>query len=221
VDAAEEHFDEVMCVNVEGPRNLALVAKEKGARLLQISTDYVFSGNATEPYEETDITSALSVYGRSKLQSENAVLKNNSSSWVVRTEWLYGARGKCFPKTIARLLSTHTSVDVVADQIGQPTWAKDLARVIRDIIAANLQGGIYNVSSSGECSWYEFARVIAASASVDINRVHPTTADRFPRPAHRPHYSVLADTKLRTAGIVPIPDWEKRWNVAAPSILSQ
>lgn len=221
VDAAEEHLDEVMRVNVEGPRNLALATKENGARLLQISTDYVFSGNAIEPYEETDVPSALSVYGRSKLQSEDVVLKGNPSSWIVRTEWLYGAQGKCFPKTIAHLLSTHPGVDVVADQIGQPTWTKDLARVIRDMVVANLQGGIYNVSSSGECSWYEFAQVIAASAGVDINRVHPTATERFPRPAHRPHYSVLANAKLRTAGVVPISDWEERWNEAAPSVLPQ
>ena len=219
VDAAETHEAQAFAVNATGAGNVARAARLAGARLVHVSTDYVFDGEAGEPYAEDAPLAPRSAYGRTKAAGEWAVRAEASDHLIVRTAWLYGAHGGCFPKTMARLAAERDRLAVVDDQVGQPTWTRDLAELIVRLVAAGAPAGIYHGTSTGETSWYEFARRAVASAGLSTP-VEPTTSDKFPRPAPRPAYSVLGHDALHAAGVEPIGHWAERWDAAAPEVLA-
>ncbi len=188
--------------------------------MVQISTDYVFDGRATTPYAEDARTAPRSAYGRTKAAGEEAVRAAlPDRHLVVRTAWLYGAHGGCFPKTIARVAREKGAVSVVDDQVGQPTWTADVADLVLRLVEADAPAGTYHATSSGRCSWYDLARAVVAAAGLDPAVVTPTTSDAFVRPAPRPAYSVLGHAALECIGVAPIGDWRERWDVAAPAVL--
>lgn len=221
VDAAEEDEAAAFAVNAVGPANLALAARGADARLVQVSTDYVFSGDATDPYGEDGSIAPRSAYGRTKAAGEWAVRANTPEHLIVRTAWLYGAHGACFPRTIARVAAERGALDVVEDQVGQPTWTVDLADLIHRLVRAGAPSGVYHGTSSGQTSWHGFAAAVVAAAGMDPRIVSPTTSQASGRPAPRPSYSVLGHGALRAAGVEPIGSWEDRWAVAAPTVLAQ
>jgi dTDP-4-dehydrorhamnose reductase len=221
VDAAESQEKEAAAVNATAPRLLARAARRHGARLVQVSTDYVFDGAARTPYPEDAAPSPASAYGRTKAAGEQAVRDElPGAHWVVRTAWLYGAHGGCFPKTIARVARERGGLDVVTDQVGQPTWTVDVADLALRLVRGDAPAGTYHATSSGECSWFEFAQAVVAAAGMDPAIVRPTTADSMPRPAPRPAYSVLGHDALDRVGLDAIGPWAERWAAAAPSVLS-
>ena len=218
VDDAESQEPAAFDVNALGPANLARACAQVGARLVHVSTDYVFDGRATSPYEVDDVVHPVSAYGRTKVAGEWAVAAASPDHLVVRTAWLYGANGASFPRTIARIAAERGSVQVVADQSGQPTWSADLADLLVRLVEARVPGGIYHGTASGEATWFDFAvEVVAASGSGAV--VTPTTSEAFVRPAPRPTYSVLSHAGLTQVGIEPIADWKDRWTVAAAEIV--
>jgi dTDP-4-dehydrorhamnose reductase len=219
VDAAEAHEGDAFDVNAVGPANLARSSRH-GARLVQISTDYVFDGAATTPYTEDAPAAPRSAYGRTKMAGEWAVRAETSDYLIVRTAWLYGAGGPCFPKTIARVAKERGGLDVVSDQVGQPTWTADLSDLIVRLVTHGAPSGTYHGTSSGLTSWHEFAQAIVASAGLDPATVRTTTSDAYVRPAPRPGYSVLGHDALVAAGVDPIGDWATRWAAAAPAVLA-
>ncbi|MET7135761.1 dTDP-4-dehydrorhamnose reductase [Cellulosimicrobium sp. MI9406] len=221
VDGAEAHEAAAFAVNALGAANLAVAATRSGARLVHISTDYVFDGAAAAPYLETEPVRPVSAYGRTKAAGEWAVRAGGTDHLVVRTAWLYGAHGSSFPRTIGRLLRERGSVDVVTDQVGQPTWTADLARLVIRLVEAEVPGGTFHGTSSGLCSWHDLGVEVATHLGLDASAVRPTTSDAFVRPARRPAYSVLGHDALLAAGVVPIGDWRERWRVAAPSVLGR
>jgi dTDP-4-dehydrorhamnose reductase len=221
VDDAEEHEAEAAAVNAEGPRLLAAAAREQGARLVQVSTDYVFDGSAREPYAEDAPTAPVSAYGRTKAAGEQAVREQlPGRHLLVRTAWLYGAHGGCFPRTIARVARERGEVSVVDDQVGQPTWTRDVADLVVRLVLGDAPAGTYHATSSGQCSWFDFARAVVAAAGLDPSVVRATTSEAFVRPAPRPSYSVLGHHALHRLGIAPIAGWEQRWVAAAPLVLA-
>ncbi len=219
VDAAEGDEAVAFEVNATGAANLAAACARHGARLVHISTDYVFAGDATEPYAEDAETKPASAYGRTKAAGEQAVRESGADALVVRTAWLYGRGGPCFPKTIARLVAERGSVSVVDDQIGQPTWTRDVAAFIMRLLAADAPAGTYHATSAGQCSWFDFAKAVVASAGLP-GTVEPTTSDTFPRPAPRPAWSVLGHGAHEALGIAGIGPWEERWALAAGEVLA-
>jgi dTDP-4-dehydrorhamnose reductase len=222
VDDAEEHEAEALRVNAEAPRLLARAAREQGARLVQVSTDYVFDGSADTPYAEDAAAAPASAYGRTKAAGEAAVREElPDGHLVVRTAWLYGAHGGCFPRTIARLARERGSVDVVDDQVGQPTWTRDVADLVVRLVQAEVPAGTYHATSSGQGSWFDFARAVVVAAGLESSVVQPTSSAAFVRPAPRPAYSVLGHEALVRLGLEPIGDWEQRWAEAAPAVLAQ
>lgn len=198
VDAAEEHEEAALAVNGTAVEALA----QTDARLVQISTDYVFDGTATEPYAEDAPVAPVNAYGRTKLAGERAVLARDG--YVLRTAWLYGAHGPNFVRTMARLADERDTVDVVDDQLGQPTWTGDLAARIAELTGPP---GVYHATASGQTSWYGLAREIFTRLGHDPARVHPTTSGKFARPAARPAYSVLGHDRWRAAGLPPMRHW--------------
>ena len=220
VDQAETDEGAAFDVNGVGTANLARAATAAGARLVHVSTDYVFAGTSSQPYPEDAPLRPASAYGRSKAAGEWAVRAAGSQHLVLRTAWLYGAHGSCFPRTMARLASRGEPFDVVDDQVGQPTWTADLAHLIRGLVLARAPGGVYHGTSAGMASWFDFARAVVAAAGADPEMVRPTTTDQFPRPARRPAYSVLGHDALRSAGVRPIGQWEQRWDAAATTVLA-
>lgn len=219
VDAAEEQEAAAFTVNAVGPQLLARAARRAGARVVQISTDYVFDGHASQPYAEDAPIAPRSAYGRTKAAGEWAVRAENPDHLVVRTAWLYGAHGGCFPKTIARVAAEKGGLDVVADQVGQPTWTVDLADLVERLVAAGAPAGTYHGTSSGLTSWHGFAQAAVQAAGMDPAVVRTTTSEKFVRPAPRPAYSVLGHEATRAAGVEPIGDWAERWRVAAADVL--
>ncbi|MBI1757726.1 MAG: dTDP-4-dehydrorhamnose reductase [Actinobacteria bacterium] len=207
VDAAETDRDRAYAVNATGPANLARSCARHGAWLVQVSTDYVFAGDASTPYEVTAPTAPAGVYGETKLAGERAVRELCPRSWVVRTAWVYGATGGNFVKTMARLERERETVDVVDDQRGSPTWSAELARGLLALAASDAAAGIYHCTSAGETTWYGLARAVFAELGADPDRVRPTTSDRSPRPAPRPAYSVLSGAAWRDAGLPMLPGW--------------
>lgn len=221
VDDAETQEAAAFTVNAVGPANLARAARAAGARLVQVSTDYVFAGDATEPYAEDAPTAPKSAYGRTKGAGEWAVRAETDDYLVVRTAWLYGARGACFPKTMVKLLSGRDTLSVVDDQVGQPTWTVDLADLVIRLVEAKAPSGTYHGTSTGQTSWRGFAQAAVASAGLDAEAILATTSADFVRPAPRPSYSVLGHDALTAIGVAPIGDWAERWAAAAPSVLEQ
>jgi len=210
VDDAESNEDVAYAVNAVGPHNLALAASETGARLVTISTDYVFDGTATSPYPEDTPRGAISAYGRTKGEGERLALEAHpDGTYVVRTAWLYGAGGPNFAKTMVKLAAGRDTVSVVDDQRGQPTWTGDLAAQIVTLIDADAPAGIYHGTNSGETTWFGFAQAIFAEAGLDPERVLPTTSADFVRPAPRPSYSVLGHDAWAAAGLTPMRDWRE------------
>ena len=210
VDDAEAHEDEAFGVNGLGTRLVAAACAATGARLIHISTDYVFGGDASRPYAEHDAAGPHTAYGRTKLAGEQAVAELlPGSGCIVRTAWLYGAHGANFVRTMIRLERDRETVDVVNDQHGQPTWTMDVAGQII-ALGHSRAAGVYHATSSGETTWFGFAREIFRLLGADTARVRPVTSSAFPRPAPRPAYSVLGHGAWASAGIKPIPDWRLR-----------
>jgi dTDP-4-dehydrorhamnose reductase len=210
VDEAESHEAGAFAVNAVGAANLARACSAAGARMVQVSTDYVFAGDATSPYAEDAPLAPRSAYGRTKAAGEWAVRTHlPSASWVLRTAWLYGAHGPNFVKTMARLAAERDTVSVVDDQRGQPTWTVDLADAIVRLVEADAPFGIYHGTSSGETTWFGFAQAIFTELGLDPARVLPTTSEAFVQPAPRPAYSVLGHDAWQRAGLAPIREWRQ------------
>jgi len=221
VDGAESAEDRATLVNGIGPGLLAEACRDAGARLVHISTDYVFDGMSTTPYDEDHPTAPRSAYGRSKAIGENAVRSVlPETSYVVRSAWLYGEHGGNFVRTMIQLESQRETLDVVDDQRGQPTWTLDLAAQIAALVRSGAPPGIYHGTSSGETSWCGLARAVFEELGADAQRVRPTTTDRFPRPAPRPAYSVLGHDAWARAGLEPIQDWREALAQAFPRVRS-
>jgi dTDP-4-dehydrorhamnose reductase len=217
VDAAESDEEAAVAVNATGVRNVAEACRKAGAALVHVSTDYVFDGTATEPYAEDAAPAPRSAYGRSKLAGEQAVLSVLPAAYVVRTAWLYGEHGPNFVRTIMRLERERDTLDVVDDQRGQPTWSLDLARGLVALALARPAPGVYHCVNGGETTWYGLARAVFAELGADPDRVRPTTTDRFPRPAPRPAYSVLATGRWTAAGLPQPRDWRQALHAALRS----
>ncbi len=218
VDAAEGREDEALKVNGHGVGVLARECARTGARFVHISTDYVFMGDASEPYPESAEQDPINAYGRTKAAGEVEVLDSGADALIVRTSWLYGAHGPCFPTTIVRIARDQGKVRVVDDQVGQPTWTMDLADLILRLIEADAPAGVYHGTSSGQTSWFGFAREVVSSAGLpDV--VTPCDSATFPRPARRPSYSVLSHSALEDIGVAPIGNWLERWREAARPLL--
>jgi dTDP-4-dehydrorhamnose reductase len=219
VDGAEEHETEATRVNGLAPQLLAAACAAEGARLVQVSTDYVFDGAADRPYAEDAPLAPRSAYGRSKAAGEAAVRALlPGSAYLVRTAWLYGEHGGNFVRTMARLESERDTVDVVDDQVGQPTWSRELARGVHRLVAADAPPGTYHATAAGQTSWYGLARAVFEELGADPERVRPTTTDRYPRPAPRPAYSVLSHESWTRAGIPPLGDWRAMLHDAVPTV---
>ncbi|MFF2061469.1 dTDP-4-dehydrorhamnose reductase [Streptomyces sp. NPDC058200] len=224
VDDAEVKEAEALAVNGAGPRVLAEACKASGAVLIQLSTDYVFAGDAETPYGEEAPTGPRSAYGRTKLAGERAVLDTlPETGYVVRTAWLYGVGGGNFVRTMIRLEGVKDTLDVVDDQCGQPTWAADLAgRLVllgRAALAGTAPAGVYHGTSGGETTWFAFTREIFRLLGADPERVRPTTSQAFVRPAPRPAYSVLGHDRWKPTGIDPIRDWRSALAEALPALV--
>ena len=207
VDGCESNQDLAYAVNGEGVKNLAIACKEADCPLVHVSTDYVFDGTARDPIEEDGEIGPISVYGKSKLKGEEAILEVLDKYFIVRTAWLYGINGKNFPKTMLELSKNHSEITVVYDEVGTPTYTPDLAYGISQLIETDLYG-IYHLTNSGSCSWCEFAKYIFEIADKDVN-VIPVTASEFSRPAPRPHYSVLKNKKWIENGFKPLRDYKE------------
>ncbi|HEY5514877.1 MAG TPA: dTDP-4-dehydrorhamnose reductase [Pengzhenrongella sp.] len=221
VDAAETDEATAALINATGAAVLAAATAEAGIRLVQISTDYVFDGAATEPYPEDAPLAPSSAYGRTKAAGERAVRESGGDHLIVRTAWLYGAHGPCFPKTMARLAGERDVLTVVDDQVGQPTWTVDVADLVVRLVEAGAPAGTYHATSTGQVSWRGFAQAVVAAVGKDPAMVEPTTSEAFVRPAPRPAFSVLGHAALEYVGITPIGAWDERWALAAPTVLAE
>lgn len=220
VDEAETHEEEARAINAVVPRVLARAAAKHGRRIIQVSTDYVFDGTARSPYDEDAPAAPTSAYGRTKAAGEAAVRSvAPDHHLIVRTAWLYGAHGACFPRTVANLARDRGALSVVDDQFGQPTWTLDVAGLMVRLVEAGAPSGTWHATSTGETSWFEFARRVVESSGLGREVVSPTDSAAFLRPAPRPAYSVLGHEKLHAHGIAPIGPWEDRWWQAASEVL--
>lgn len=226
VDKAESESEKAHLINAIGPENLAKVCKEYNTILLHISTDFIFDGTSsslsmTNGYKETDIPNPQSVYGKTKLDGELAVQKNWEKHYIIRTSWVYSQFANNFMKTMLRLASERDSLSVVNDQIGTPTYAVDLAKVLMVIIVSSFKlaspvrfhsgqvssFGIYNFSNEGQCSWYDFAKEIFHQKGISID-LHPIPTSAYPTPAKRPAFSVLDKTKIKNTFNIEIKEWQ-------------
>jgi dTDP-4-dehydrorhamnose reductase len=215
VDAAERNEELARRVNAAGPAVLAAAMAGRGGRLVHVSTDYVFAGDAERPYEVDDIPAPRSAYGRTKLAGELAVRELlPQRSYVVRTAWVYGATGTNFVKTMARLEAERDTVSVVDDQRGSPTWSPDLARALVELAGSNAAAGTYHCTGSGETTWFGFAQAIFTELGAEPGRVLACTTDLTSRPAPRPAYSVLSGAAWRSAGLAPMPHWRDALHAA-------
>ena len=194
-------------LNADAPENLAQAMKEVNGLLVQISTDYVFDGTKHTPYSETDPTCPDSVYGRTKLEGEQLVIQHCERAMIVRTAWLYSIFGNNFVKTMIKLGRERDKLGVVFDQIGTPTYARDLARAIMQILAKGVVPGVYHFTDEGVASWYDFTKMIHKYAGIDSCKVSPLHTSDYPTPATRPHYSVLDKTKIKKTFDIEIPYW--------------
>ena len=207
VDDAEVDEESATAVNAYGAGLLAAAAAAAGARFVQVSTDYVFDGTATTPYAEDAPRHPLGAYGRSKAAGEVAVLAAHPDAHIVRTAWLYGEHGPNFARTMLTLAANRATVSVVDDQRGQPTWTGDLAAQLVALLDADAPAGIYHATSTGETTWFGFARAIFETAGLDPERVLPTDSSQFVRPAPRPAYSVLGHDAWTRIGLSAPRDW--------------
>lgn len=215
VDGAETDEPAATAINGHAVTGLADACAVAGARLIQLSTDYVLPGDAQTPYAEHAPTGPVNAYGRGKLVGERAVLATlPERGYVVRTAWLYATHGRNFVTTMLRLAAERDTVSVVDDQHGQPTWTRALAEQLVSLGQAAVRGGaaagVYHGTAAGHTTWYGLARAVFTGAGLDPDRVHPTTSDRFPRPARRPAYSVLGHERWAAAGVAGQPAWEEQ-----------
>lgn len=208
VDKAEENAELCDLLNHIAPGYLAEAVASVGGTMIQVSTDYVFDGTACRPYREDDDTCPNSVYGRTKLAGEESVIRQCAGSMVIRTAWLYSTFGNNFVKTMMRLGREREQLGVVFDQIGTPTYARDLARVILLAVDRGIVPGVYHFSNEGVTSWYDFTKAIHRLAGIDSCQVSPIHTEDYPVPAPRPHYSVLDKSKIKRTYGIDIPWWE-------------
>lgn len=209
VDKAEDNRELAHKLNCEAPTELAKAAQANGAAMIQVSTDYVFDGTAHLPYTEDCKPCPNSVYGVTKLAGEQGVMDNCEQAVVIRTAWLYSTFGNNFVKTMIRLGQEKDTLGVVFDQIGTPTYAHDLARVIYTIINKGIVRGIYHFSNEGVCSWYDFTLAIHRLAGINSCQVKPLHTAEYPAKANRPAYSVLDKTKIKQTFDIEIPHWQE------------
>lgn len=205
VDGCETNRQLAWDVNCTGAVNVVRAAKESGARVLFLSTDYVFDGTKRTPYTPTDPRGPRTLYGETKAEAEAQILSLMPECCVLRTSWVFGVGGKCFPDTILKLAATRNEIEVVDDQRGCPTYTVDLAKTIR-LLVERQATGVVHATNSGDCTWYEFAREIVRKAAFPT-RILPTTSDKFVRPAERPKYSVLSPASLNALNI-QMPSWQ-------------
>lgn len=208
VDKAEDNAELCDLLNHIAPGYLAEAVASVGGTMIQVSTDYVFDGTACRPYREDDDTCPNSVYGRTKLAGEESVIRQCAGSMVIRTAWLYSTFGNNFVKTMIRLGREREQLGVVFDQIGTPTYARDLARVILLAVDRGIVPGVYHFSNEGVTSWYDFTKAIHRLAGIDSCQVSPIHTEDYPVPAPRPHYSVLDKSKIKRTYGIDIPWWE-------------
>ena len=207
VNKAEEDTELCDKLNHQAPANLARVAAKHDAALIHVSTDYVFNGQHYKPYCEDDETCPNSVYGATKLAGEEAITAICPNSVIIRTAWLYSTFGNNFVKTMLRLGAERAELGVVFDQVGTPTYARDLARAIQCIIYKGIVPGIYHYSNEGVCSWYDFTKMIFALGGITTCALKPLHTEEYPTPAARPHYSVLDKTKIKQTYDIEVPYW--------------
>ena len=209
VDKAESEQALARRINAEAPAVIARCLAKHGGWLVHYSTDYVFDGESETPYKEDDATGPINTYGRSKLLGEQLCMKEDADAIIIRTAWVYSSFGHNFVKTMMRLMHERNELNVVADQIGSPTYAADLAKAILDIISSGKwESGIYHYSNEGKISWYEFALAIQEiTGSKAI--VHPIETSQYPTPTKRPHFSLLNKSKIKTVYGVAVPDWKQ------------
>ena len=208
VDLAETEREKCTTLNTLAPAYLATAIEKQGGWMIQISTDYVFNGESHRPYLEDDTPSPDSVYGSTKLAAELGVSKFCKRSMIIRTAWLYSSFGKNFVKTMLRLGREKKTLGVVFDQVGTPTYARDLAKAIMHIIEKGIQPGVYHYTDEGVASWYDFTKSIHRIAGIDTCKVSPLHTEEYPTPAKRPPYSILDKTKIKQAYGLEIPHWE-------------
>jgi dTDP-4-dehydrorhamnose reductase len=222
VDGAESNESAAFQVNAVGPQNLAIAAKKVGARLVQISTDYVFSGESSAPWHEASEHNPKSVYGATKSEGEKLILKElPNATYIVRTAWLYSADRKNFAKTMTKLaLNGDGEIRVVNDQVGQPTFTADLASQIANLVATEAPVGTYHGTNSGHATWFEFAQEIFELSGAVISRVVPVSTSEFPRSAKRPANSVLGHDNWANTDVAPMRDWRIALAEAMPAIIS-
>jgi dTDP-4-dehydrorhamnose reductase len=214
VDGSERDPEAAFAVNGKGTENVANVAQKYGSKVLYTSTDYVFDGQGTRPYEPADPIAPINVYGESKARGEQAIQASLRDWCIVRTSWLFGASGSSFPEKILRAAETRPELSVVADQVGSPTYTRDLAGAIRDLVHADARGFV-SVTNSGTCSWFEFSQEILRQAGKN-NPVKPIDTARAARAAKRPAYSVLSPAALNALGITV-----RHWREALPPYLAE
>ena len=209
VDKAEEEKLECAAININAVKNLANAADAIGAKIIHISTDYVFDGTAHRPYKESDKVNPISQYGTTKRKGETALLALAPESIIIRTSWLYSPHGNNFVKTMLRLGAEQSKIKVVSDQIGTPTYALDLARAIYMVLMSHQWvEGIFHFSNEGVCSWYDFAKSIHRIAGIDKCEIKPIPTEEYPTAASRPFYSVLDKTRIKATYGVKAPYWE-------------
>ena len=208
VDKAEIEFDKAFEINATGAKNLAIVCSEQGVVLIHISTDFVFDGQKTEPYNESDTANPINVYGASKLKGEVEIKQTLEEHFIIRTSWLYSAYGNNFMKTMLKLADTSDQINVVSDQIGSPTNANNLSKFLIEIITSSSNNfGVYHYSSEGQTSWYGFAKAIFESYKLPT-RVIPISSSQHSTAAIRPKYSVLGTEKVKETFNIETPEWE-------------
>lgn len=220
VNKAEEDTELCDKLNHLAPANLARVAAKHQIGLIHVSTDYVFNGEHYVPYKEDEPTCPNSVYGATKLAGEQAILSIHPETVVIRTAWLYSTFGNNFVKTMLRLGSEREELGVVFDQIGTPTYARDLARTIQHIMVKGIVPGIYHYSNEGVCSWYDFTKMIFALGGITTCQLKPLHTDEYPTPAARPHYSVLDKTKIKQTYGIDVPYWVDSLRECISSVVS-
>ena len=219
VDKAESDVEKAFEINANGAKNLAVACREFDAILIQISTDFVFDGEKKEPYTETDVAKPIGVYGASKLQGEQEIIKILETYFILRTSWLYSEYGTNFMKTMLKLAETRDEISVVSDQIGSPTYAGDLAAVILKIISSkNTNFGLYHYSNEGVASWYDFAKTIFEASHTQI-KLNPIKTEAYPTPAKRPFYSVMDKVKIKSILGIETLNWSESLIKALKAII--
>ena len=221
VDGAESSFQEARGINSIAVENLGTAAGLFGCKIIHISTDYVFDGESSKPYDESSPVNPVNKYGASKLEGENALLAVAPDSYVIRTSWLYGASGKNFVKTIAGKAIQKEEARVVNDQVGSPTSARDLAGAIMSIVSNQPKPGVYNYSNDGSCSWFEFAQRIYERVGANPSLVLPISSDSLSLLARRPRFSLLSKEKWKSSGLAEVPRWQDSLDLLLPEIVAE